>query len=214
MEKFDSTVVQAVLLDVYGTLFEIGARRAPYRRLLQLGLRQGRKVCRTDTGTLMRRSLGLEQAARLLGIDLTDAQLGQLEADLAEELASVTPFADALPALHALRDAGVKIGLCSNLALAYATPVLAQLPFKLDACAWSFEAGAIKPEPAIYAHACRQLGCSPGNVLMVGDTFTADVAGPRAFGMQALLLDRKQRSGADAAIPGLSALCGMLYSGK
>lgn len=214
MEKFDSTVVQAVLFDVYGTLFEIGERRAPYRRLLQLGVRQGRKACSTDTGTLMSRPVGLAQAARLLGIDLTDAQLEQLEAELALELASVTPFADALPALHALRDAGVKLGLCSNLAMDYTAPVLAQLPFELDAYCWSFEAGAIKPEPAIYAHACRQLACAPGNVLMVGDTFKADVAGPRAFGMQALLLDRKQRASTDVTIPGLSALCDELYSGK
>lgn len=214
MEKFDRNVVQAILFDVYGTLFDIGDRRAPYRQLLQLGVRQGRNAGKADAGLLMRRPVGLEKAAALLEISLTRAQLVHLEDELAMELASVRPFADVVPALRALRENGFKIGLCSNLGQDYAAPVLAQLPFELDAYAWSFEAGAIKPEPAIYAHACRQLACVPGNVLMVGDTRKADVDGPRAFGMQALLLDRKQCGSSVESISGLSALCATLQGLK
>jgi FMN phosphatase YigB (HAD superfamily) len=44
---------------------------------------------------------------------------------------------------------------------------------------------------------------------MVGDTVEADVEGPRAFGMQALLLNRKQRSSAENSLSSLSALSGM-----
>jgi len=206
MKNVDRTIVQAVLFDVYGTLFDIGDRRAPYRQLLRLGVRQGRKVCKTDTGLLMSQRLGLEKAAVLLGISLTGAELMELEMELAAELASIVPFADALPALRALRRKGYKIGLCSNLAQDYAAPVLAQLPFGLDACIWSFEAGAVKPDPLIYARACQELGCTPGQVLMVGDTAVADVTGPRQFGMQAVLLDRTQRFVDENAIPDLSVL--------
>jgi HAD superfamily hydrolase (TIGR01549 family) len=210
MSTFDRCPVKAILFDVYGTLAEIGDKRAPFRRLLQIGARQGRQPGSEDARTLMAQPLGLRDAADLLGIRLSDAEHAQLAADLKAEIASITPFADTLPTLQALQGRGYKLGLCSNLALDYAAPIMAALPFTLDAYTWSFDAAAIKPEPAIYAHACRQLGCAPGEVLMVGDTLEADVEGPRPFGMQGLLLDRKGRSRSKDALASLSALCGLL----
>jgi HAD superfamily hydrolase (TIGR01493 family) len=210
MEEFDSSAVKVILFDVYGTLVEIYDKRAPFSQLIQIGARQGRKPSDKDAGILMGQPVGLREAAERLGIRLADVDRERLERDLSAELASVAPFADTLPALHALKNRGFKLGLCSNLALDYAAPIVAVLPFSLDAYVWSFDTGAIKPDPIIYAHACRQLCCAPGDVLMVGDTVEADVEGPRAFGMQALLLDRQQRFGTRDALPSLSALCDML----
>jgi FMN phosphatase YigB (HAD superfamily) len=45
---------------------------------------------------------------------------------------------------------------------------------------------------------------------MVGDTVEADVEGPRAFGMQALLLDRQQPFRTGDALPSLPVLCDIL----
>lgn len=212
MLEFDSGAVNAILFDVYGTLVEMHDKRAPFRQLIQIGARQGRKPGSGDAGIIMGRRVGLQEAAELLGIRLTDADRDRLASDLRAEIASIAPFADTLPALHELKSRGFRLGLCSNLALDYAAPIESLLPFALDAHVWSFDAAAIKPDPAIYAEACRQLGCLPGEVLMVGDTPEADVEGPRAFGMQALLLDRKQRFGNKSALPSLSALCGMFRS--
>lgn len=210
MNTFDRHPVKAILFDVYGTLAEIGDKRAPFRRLLQIGARQGRQPGSDDARTLMAQPLGLQDAAALLGIRLSEAEHAQLAADLNAEIASIAPFADTLPTLQALHGRGYKLGLCSNLALDYAAPIMAALPLALDAYTWSFEAAAIKPDPAIYAQACRQLGCAPAEVLMVGDTVDADVEGPRGFGMQALLLDRKRRSRREDALSSLSALCDLL----
>lgn len=210
MEEFDRAAVKAILFDVYGTLVEMRDKRAPFRQLIQIGARQGRKPGKQDAAAIMAQPVGLQEAAGLLGIHLSDADREQLDSDLRAEIASIAPFADTLSALHELKSRGFKLGLCSNLALDYAAPIESLLPFALDAHVWSFEAAAIKPDPAIYAEACRRLGCLPGEVLMVGDTPDADVAGPRAFGMQAVLLDRKRRSGAGNALPSLSALCGMV----
>lgn len=210
MEEVDSGAVKAILFDVYGTLVEIGDKRAPFRQLIQIGARQGRKPGSQDAGIIMGQPVGLQEAAGLLGIRLTDADRERLDSDLRAEIASIRPFADTLPALHELKRRGFKLGLCSNLALDYAAPIESLLPFALDAHVWSFDAAAIKPDPAIYAHACRRLGCLPGEVLMVGDTLEADVEGPRAFGMQALLLDRRQRFRRTDALPSLTALCGAL----
>jgi HAD superfamily hydrolase (TIGR01493 family) len=210
MEEFDSGAVKAILFDVYGTLVEIRDKRAPFRQLIQIGARQGRKPGHQDAAIIMAQRVGLQEAAALLGIRLTDADRERLDSELGAEIASIAPFEDTLPALRELKRRGFRLGLCSNLALDYAAPIESLLPFALDAHVWSFDAAAIKPDPAIYAHACRQLGCLPGEVLMVGDTPEADVTGPRAFGMQAVLLDRKQRSGSKDALSSLTALCGML----
>jgi HAD superfamily hydrolase (TIGR01493 family) len=210
MKEFDSSAVKAILFDVYGTLVEIGVRRAPFRQLIEIGARQGRQPSDKDAVMLMAQPVGLREAAELLGIRLTDADRERLESELHAELASIAPFADTLPVLHELKKRGFKLGLCSNLALDYAAPVISALPFALDAHVWSFDTGAIKPDPVIYAHACRQLSCAPGEILMVGDTVEADVEGPGAFGMQALWLDRKQGFGSRDSLPSLSALCDML----
>lgn len=212
MKEFDSDSVKAILFDVYGTLVEIRDKRAAFRQLIQIGRGQGRQPDVKDAALLMGRRIRLTEAADLLGIRLTDADRERLERDLTAEVGSVAPFADTLPALQELKKRGFKLGLCSNLALDYAAPIEAILPFPLDAHVWSFEAGAIKPDPAIYARACEQLSCEPSEVLMIGDTFDADVDGPRRFGMQALLLDRKQRSDAKNSLSSLSLLCDMLIN--
>jgi HAD superfamily hydrolase (TIGR01509 family) len=182
--------IKAVAFDVYGTLVEIGDTRAPFRQLLELGCRQGRIRSRDDAIQLMSRPFDLRGAAELFGIAVPAPQLERIESDLRAELASIRLFDDAVPTLTALRAAGIRIGLCSNLAAPYAPPIRSLLPLEPDALAWSFEAGACKPDAAIYRYLCQALGCAPGEVLMIGDTRDADYDGPRAFGMQALWLVR------------------------
>jgi len=197
--------IRAVVFDVYGTLVRIGERRAPYRALLARMEAAGRARQAGDAAAIMSRDLDLVGAAALLGADLSAPELAVLERDLQAELASVRLFPDSLAVLQALAARGLKLGLCSNLAAPYAAPVLRLLP-ALDAYAWSFEVGAIKPEPAIYAHACRQLGCEPGQVLMVDDTPEADLHGPRRYGMRSLLLRRDGPKAADVASDTISDL--------
>ena len=111
-----------------------------------------------------------------------------------QEVASIRLFPDAIDTLSALRESGYRIALCSNLAAPYGPPVSALLPFAPDFCAWSYTAGAVKPEPGIYQHLCEGLGCLPGEILMVGDTVDADHTGPRRFGIEGFHLARKGRS--------------------
>jgi putative hydrolase of the HAD superfamily len=50
--------------------------------------------------------------------------------------------------------------------------------------------GVEKPHPDSYAAAIAAAGCAPGEILFVGDTYEADVAGPERAGMRALLVRR------------------------
>jgi putative hydrolase of the HAD superfamily len=52
----------------------------------------------------------------------------------------------------------------------------------------SVEDGYRKPHPSIYARCLDQLQMSPGEVLFVGDSYTADYDAPPRAGMHALLI--------------------------
>jgi HAD superfamily hydrolase (TIGR01549 family) len=184
--------LRAVVLDVYGTIAWIGDKHAPYDKLLRLGSARGRAVLAGDGVTLMTRPLCMEKAAALLDIPVTPAEVLELDNELRQELASIRLYPDAIPVIETLQARGIKVALCSNLTAEYAPPILDLLPMRLDAYAWSFEVGAIKPGRRIYEYVCGALQCSPERVLMVGDTLDADVEGPRACGMHSILLAREQ----------------------
>ncbi|EON18471.1 hydrolase of HAD-superfamily protein [Cupriavidus sp. GA3-3] len=113
---------------------------------------------------------------------------------MAIELDSITLFPEVSEALAAIRALGLKIGIASNLAAPYAEPVARQLPMVLDAYAWSFEIGFLKPDPMHYRWVCEELQVTPEETLMVGDTLLADFHGARSYGLQAVHLDRSGRA--------------------
>ena len=137
----------------------------------------------------MPRALDLRGAAVELGVTPPSRLLDQWEKDLEDEVASIRLFPDSLDVIARLQQSGYLVGLCSNLAVPYGTPVRALLPM-LNAYAMSYDAGAVKPQPRIYQFLLEKLGCIADEVLFVGDTVVADLEGPRAFGMQACLLNR------------------------
>lgn len=180
-----------VIFDAFGTLADIVERRSPYRKLMQWMRENGRPPQSDDAKRVMSQTLSLAETAQLFGMNPPAALMTSWEADLATELNSIRLFADVSAAITRLRNAGYRIGLCSNLAAPYSAPVAALLP-TLDIYAWSYEVGLVKPEPAIYRHLVDRLDCTPDDVLFVGDTPIADLVGPLAFGMAARLIDRKK----------------------
>ncbi|WP_373980583.1 HAD family hydrolase [Achromobacter sp. JD417] len=182
--------IKAVAFDVFGTLVNIDRPTRPFRKLVRLLHEAGRPRQRDDGIRAMSSAIDLRQAARLFGGMISEDALNALEAELREEIESITLFPDAAPTLLALKARGIKVALCSNLAAPYGPPVLDLLPFQPDFCAWSYEAGAVKPQPEIYQYLCEGIACQPEDVLMIGDTIEADMIGPRKFGMHGYHLDR------------------------
>lgn len=169
--------MQAIIFDVFGTLITYGGKRInPYRHLSLRGARL----------PFLTRDVGVDVFAQELG-------LGQLipliRSELSEEIAALQLFDDVGSTLSRLRAEGRHVAVCSNMAAEYGPAVRSLLP-QVDAYVFSYEVGAKKPSREIYAAACSSLGCAPGNVLFIGDSLRADVEGPRAFGMQARLIDR------------------------
>ncbi|GAA2646716.1 hydrolase [Paractinoplanes durhamensis] len=97
------------------------------------------------------------------------------------------PYADTEPTLRTLHDAGIKVGVVSNVGFDI-RPHFASWGMEplVDAWALSYEVGRLKPDPAIFLRACGMLGVDPERTLMVGDT-PAD-AGAVQAGCAALVL--------------------------
>ncbi len=96
-------------------------------------------------------------------------------------------YEDTVPTLAALQSAGILVGVVSNIGFDV-RPIALALGFECYVDAWvlSYEFGRTKPDPAVFTHACRQLGVAPERTLMVGDT-PNDAAAVRA-GCRAYIL--------------------------
>ena len=112
-------------------------------------------------------------------------------------------FDDVLPALIQLKMAGLKLVILSNWDERL-RPLLARLELlpAFDEVVISYEAGAAKPDRALFISTASLLGLEPAELLHVGDSQREDMAGALACGWNALLIDRDR-----AAAPGrLSSL--------
>jgi len=76
----------------------------------------------------------------------------------------------------------------------------------IDTLVVSGEAGVSKPDPRIFRIALDRLGCEPAEAVMIGDSWTADVAGARAAGIRAIWFNPAGRERPDASVPRLASL--------
>lgn len=107
--------IKAVAFDLFGTLVEIAHKNNPYGRVLDaMDLSAQERV--DARRRLMCEPVVLSQVGEVLGRPVPSDVLIDAEQALYEELASVRLFHDAGSTLLALRDAGFKIAIASNLA--------------------------------------------------------------------------------------------------
>ncbi|RLT44237.1 MAG: HAD family hydrolase [Chloroflexi bacterium] len=132
---------------------------------------------------------------RAAATDAPEAALleaGRRAAIFEEDAARYVLFDDALPALQRLADAGIESIVVSNHIWA-----LPEIVDTLGAGALfggvitSARLGYRKPHPAIFAEALRLTSARADEIVMVGDSVSADVRGAEAAGMHAVLIDRE-----------------------
>jgi putative hydrolase of the HAD superfamily len=102
--------------------------------------------------------------------------------------ASHVPYAETRAVLSAIEDLGIR-----RLVLSNHVSELPRSATRTTSCRRGADVarlGVEKPHPDAYAAAIAAAGCEPGEILFVGDTYEADVAGPERAGMQALLVRR------------------------
>jgi putative hydrolase of the HAD superfamily len=101
-------------------------------------------------------------------------------------------YDDALPALDAMRELGLRIGLLSNSSRNLAEFV-DHHGLVADAVLTSHAHGKTKPHESIFRAVLALLDVEAAQAAMVGDTLQEDIEGALAVGMRALLLDREGR---------------------
>lgn len=100
-------------------------------------------------------------------------------------------FDDTIPALEELRAQGYRLGVLSNLRrdMEQLCEKLGLAPY-LDFCISPTEAGAEKPNPAMFLEALKRVSVKAAEAVHVGDQYASDVLGARAVGMHGVLIDR------------------------
>lgn len=120
-------------------------------------------------------------------------------------------FPDSVPTLRALKAAGVKLAIVSNMPWGCPREPWAEeiarhgLAEHLDAFVTCRDVGWRKPVKAIFDRAAAAVGVPPARCLFVGDEPVWDVQGARDAGMGAVLVAR-WGGGPPDAIPDLRAL--------
>jgi putative hydrolase of the HAD superfamily len=131
-------------------------------------------------------------AAGELGLDVAEALL---EEAALRHLDAWTPHIrhdpDAAPALRALRDRGLKIGMLSNThwPRAFHEHFLERdgLVELIDARLYTSEMPFQKPHPSAFLTAAEALGVKPAQAVFVGDRPWDDISGAQATGMRTVL---------------------------
>ncbi len=194
---------RAVFLDALGTLVEL---EPPWVHLAAAaGLRadeRSRRAFRAEMAYYREHAVEADDERSLAELRASCAQL--LSRELGREVSVETmmsairfrPFADATLALAELRGRDLAIVCVSNWDVSL-PEVLSRcgLGELIDDVVTSAEVGAAKPDPAIFEAALARAGCTAEEALHVGDSPEEDVAGARAAGIPALLIDRSAGAG-------------------
>ena len=218
---------RAVLLDALGTLVDLEPPGPRLRALL--AERLGVQISQESAHAAMRAEIGYYRAQLHRGRDR--ASLARLRRDCALVLRGALPelaavpvttltqilldalsfraFADAPPALTALRRLGLRLVVVTNWDCSVGE-VLARTglaPFFAGTVS-SAVIGAAKPDIAVFRHALTVAGVPAGRAVHVGDSLEADVAGARAAGIEPVYIVRDGSAVPDGvrAISSLSEL--------
>lgn len=101
-------------------------------------------------------------------------------------------FPEVIPTLETLLGMGLRLAVISNFVDTLDAVCKAHgLAGYFDVIVASVAAGAMKPDPRIFAATLRRLGVAPSEAWHVGDSYWTDVLGARAAGLVPVLVDRE-----------------------
>jgi len=106
-------------------------------------------------------------------------------------------YPDVLPCLDALRP-DFAIGLLSN---GNGYPERCGLPDRFSFVVFSQDVGVEKPDAGIFLAACQQAGCAPCELMHIGDSLAADVAGANGVGAVSVWLNRDAKPNDSGIVP-------------
>lgn len=146
-----------------------------------------------DLGQVRRRSLAVLLESFGYAVALAEDAMSLFN----EHRNRVEPFEDVAPVLRALSRRYRLVSLTNGTANPEATPLRGLFERSFTAA----DAGAAKPDPAMFIRALEHAGCAPAECLHLGDDPRADVEGARAAGVTAVWVNRYGRAWPDELSP-------------
>ena len=126
-------------------------------------------------------------------VDIDDVELAERCArDYTRYRAEVLELAPgARECVEALKARGCKLGIVTNGFAETHHDKIARLGLTplFDALFLADEMGMVKPDPAVFRHACDVLGSRPERTAMVGDRYDRDITGAKETGLFTVLID-------------------------
>ena len=123
------------------------------------------------------------------------------------------PVAGLHEVLQELRDRGYRLHVLSNNSsiLPLQLEVIGVTGY-FDTVSWSEEMGFEKPDPRIFQLALERIGATAAETVYVGDSFEADVLGPRGAGITPIHADfrRRRTEGTHLRVESFPELLGLL----
>ena len=114
-----------------------------------------------------------------------------------EATARLAVYDDARALLSSLKFRGYRVGVLTNAIFPghLFQPLINELGISgyIDSFVSSADLGVAKPNPGIYLHTLKSMGCEAHETLFVGDRVETDITGARAAGLRAVLIRRGQR---------------------
>jgi HAD superfamily hydrolase (TIGR01549 family) len=123
------------------------------------------------------------------GFDVVSERQAREDAGVGEQLDEADLYPDVRPALAALRERELWVGVAGNQT-ALAADLLRALALPVDAVATSGEWGVAKPDPEFFARVLEWAPGQPGEIVYVGDHRDQDVVPAKAAGLRTALIRR------------------------
>lgn len=123
------------------------------------------------------------------GFDLSDERDKRAAAGQPEWFGEDDLYSDVRPALGALREAGLWVGIAGNQTTRAGT-ILRALDLPSDMIATSDDWGVSKPDPAFFEAASHHAPFKPEEMLYVGDRLDNDIRPAASYGFRTALIRR------------------------
>lgn len=140
--------------------------------------------------SIIARSLGADPKTVARAIDTT------IYAVIENRFCLIRPFKGAAACLGSLREAGLKLGLLSDLPPEKKISLMGLNGF-FDSMLCSEDFGALKPDPRPFTALAQALATAPETILYVGNNKEYDILGAKAAGMQTAQVSRRKNPAAD-----------------
>jgi HAD superfamily hydrolase (TIGR01662 family) len=123
------------------------------------------------------------------GFSLDEERQRRADAGQAETFGEGDLYPDARPALAALRDMGLWVGIAGNQT-SRAGGILRELDLPADMIATSDDWGVSKPDPGFFRAIADAAPCAAGEIAYVGDRIDNDLRPAKMAGMQTAFIRR------------------------